>query len=106
MYRDNCCESLSRGDLSEHDMIILRLELYEPVKTCRSEIPACLATQKTWFGKRVLNNFTWFYNTHMLMFLIFFVAIMFHPMPGVPGFSNVKSHQIDNSITWVCPLPL
>ena len=53
--------------------------------------------QSTWLGKKVLNNFTWFYNSHMFMFAVFYVAVVLHPWPGVPGYSHRHGH----SITWV-----
>ena len=56
-----------------------------------------LRPQNTWLGKRVLNNFTWFYNSHMLMFVIFYIAALLHPWPGLPGYSHTHGH----SITWV-----
>ena len=54
------------------------------------------ALQNTWVGKR-LNNFTWFYNSHMLMFVIFYIAAILHPWPGLPGYQ----HAHHRSITWV-----
>ena len=56
-----------------------------------------VSLQRTWFGKRVLNNFTWFYNTHILMFVVVYAAILCHPWPGLPGFSHSHGH----SVTWV-----
>ena len=53
--------------------------------------------QNTWLGKRVLNNFTWFYHSHLLMFVIFYIAAILHPWPGTPGYS----HEHHHSITWV-----
>jgi hypothetical protein len=55
--------------------------------------------QDTWLGKNVLNNFTWFYNSHMFMFVVFYVATILHPWPGLPGYSHTHGH----SITWVRP---
>ncbi len=54
--------------------------------------------QDTWLGKNVLNNFTWFYNSHMFMFAVFYVAVILHPWPGLPGYSHRHGH----SVTWVC----
>ncbi len=53
--------------------------------------------QNTWLGKRVLNNFTWFYHSHLLMFVIFYIAAILHPWPGTPGYS----HEHHHSVTWV-----
>ena len=69
----------------------------EPDATC----VYLAATQDTWLGKKVLNNFTWFYNSHMFMFGVFYVAVILHPWPGLPGYP----HRHGNSVTWVCLHP-
>ena len=59
--------------------------------------PTQLPAQNTWLGKRVLNNFTWFYHSHLFMFVVFYIAAILHPWPGTPGYSHTHGH----SITWV-----
>ena len=56
-----------------------------------------MTPQNTWLGKKVLNNFLWFYHSHLLMFVIFYIAVILHPWPGLPGYSHEHGH----SITWV-----
>ena len=62
-------------------------------------VSTCLLLQNTWLGKRVLNNFSWFYNSHLFMFAVFYIAALLHPWPGLPGYSHAHGH----SITWVRP---
>ena len=62
-------------------------------------MPLLLAVQSTWLGRRVLNNFQWFRNTHLLMFVLFMAAVILHPWPAAPG----RAHHRGNSITWVRP---
>mmetsp|Transcript_19749 Transcript_19749/g.59648 ORF Transcript_19749/g.59648 Transcript_19749/m.59648 type:complete len:932 (-) Transcript_19749:862-3657(-) len=57
--------------------------------------------RETVVGK-FLNNFLWFSISHMTMWLVFYVALILHPMPGLP--SQHKNHR---GTTWIyCALPL
>jgi respiratory burst oxidase len=51
--------------------------------------------EKTAVGK-VLNNFTIFSITHILMWIIFYVALIIHPYPGTPS-----QHFDHHSVTWI-----
>ena len=51
--------------------------------------------EKTFLG-RFLNNFTYFSVTHIVMWFIFYVALILHPYPGTPS-----QHKNHHSTTWV-----
>lgn len=56
--------------------------------------------KKTAVGK-FLNNFVYFSITHIAMWSIFFVALVLHPLPGMPS-----QHKNHHSTTWVCSPPV
>jgi hypothetical protein len=45
---------------------------------------------------RFLNNFTYFSVTHIVMWVIFYTALILHPYPGRPS-----RHKYGRSTTWV-----
>ena len=59
------------------------------------EIKLKFCLQGTWLG-RWLNNFQWFYWTHVFLFVVFVGALLVHPLPGLPGHQHTTIH----SVTW------
>lgn len=70
-----------------HDAVLHWLHMWWQGWVCMQET--------SFIGKR-LYSFTWFFFSHQFMTISFYIVLVLHPLPGLPG--NPRPHA---STSWV-----
>lgn len=57
-----------------------------------TKYPRQLAAIKRTALGRILNDFNWFWRSHMALFVVFYAALICHPWPGLPSVHGFPLH--------------